>query len=166
MGVTITVLKGTAPVSGTKVSLSITSNAGLLSSVKNLTSVTDTTGKANFQPGWDLIGYTWKASATVGLDYGSASGTADGFGDGSGTISIKIDPIGQVSNWVSSGFWTIVMLAFVAGIVILLFKVLSGFLGGWSPGQVASKLDFKGLWDSMKSKVRVVTDKLQFGNGY
>jgi len=166
MGITITVLKGTVPVPGAKVSLSVLPKLGILSSVTNLTSVSGSDGKSSFQPGWDIVGYTWTASTTVGIDYGSASGTADGFGDGSGTIVIKVDPLGQISHAVSSGFWTLVLLGFLALIVILVMKVLSTVLGGFSPGNVVGNLHLGDLWAKFKEKTKSVSDRIQFKNGY
>jgi len=171
MAIAIKVLKGNSPVgANTKVSGSISTNLGILSKVTNISALTNSSGEADFKPGIDLVGYTWKASATSGIYYGSATGTADGFGNGTGEILMTANPVGGLVDAITNSVWTVVLLIALAGVAFIVYELVDHFLARWSPGGVIGEggvngivKKFTGLFGSLKKRL---TSSLNSGHGY
>jgi len=175
MAISANVTKGGQPLVGKSVQFNIHGNVGL--TIKNLTGVTNGAGVASVTPGWDVTGWNFTAICSDGIYWGSGTGTADMFGDGSTDVVVTANPVGGLSNWLSSnwvtGFLIVILLLLLYGlyrIIMGLGKTITpwGFLSSGNGSGIMDKIkghlalrkqQIGGLFDSAKKR-------LQIGNGY
>lgn len=112
------------PVSGAAVHIDWSDAIGIGTGAND--GVTDSNGVVSFEEGLSRINSAGAGKATKGLDFGKFSASTDILGNGSATVTITVNPLGILSDWVQSALWTILIIAIVILVLALAYKWVTG----------------------------------------